>query len=166
MAYGPPKRCATMNTSQQHRNEVHLRGVLVRNPDIRYTASGKPVANFTVLTAHEKRTEYHRCVAWEKVAEYLGEHFKKGSFLALAGPSPDSHLEKDGQRRYITEIVVWNVNDGNNEKPPLTPNLERNLHGVQGTDDDIPGLTLWRKLKGRCLVPCCLTILSCQALRR
>src|SRR5262249_4192520 len=135
-------------------------------PDIRYTASGKPVANFPVLTAHEKRTEYHRCGAWEKVPEYLGEHFKKGTFPALPGPSPDSHLGKDGQKRCITQTPDWNATDRNNERPPLTRNLERDVHGVQGTDDDIPGLTLWRKLKGRCLVPCCLTILSCQALRR
>jgi hypothetical protein len=34
-------------------------------------------------------------------------------------------------------VIAWNVGDGNNEKP-LTPNLERNIHGVQVTDDDIP----------------------------
>ena len=75
--------------SNQHRNEVHLRGLLVRDPEIRYTASGKPVANFTVLTAYEKRTEYHRCTAWEKVAEILGERFKKGR-RAVSLHSPDA----------------------------------------------------------------------------
>jgi len=122
--------------SNQHRNEVHLRGLLVRDPEIRYTASGKPVANFTVLTAYEKRTEYHRCTAWEKVAEILGERFKKGSFIALAGRLQTRSYEKSGEKRYVTEVIAWNVSDG--EEKPLTPNLERNLHGVQVTDDDIP----------------------------
>jgi len=74
-----------MASPNGHINEVHLRGVLVRDPEVTYTGSGKPVANFTVATTYEKRAEYHRCVAWEKVAEHLGEHFKKGSFIALAG---------------------------------------------------------------------------------
>jgi single-strand DNA-binding protein len=123
--------------NQQHRNEVHLRGVLARDPEIRYTRNGKAVASFTVATTYEKRTEYHRCTAWEDVAERLGEHFKKDNFISLSGRLQTRSYDKNGEKRYVTEVIAWNVGDGAKEKP-LTPNLERNLHGVQVTDDDIP----------------------------
>jgi len=92
--------------AKQHRNEVHLRGVLVRDPEIRYTPSGKPVANFTVLTTYEKRTEYHRCVAWETRS-----------------------CEKNGEKRYVTEVIAWNLSDGTTQK---------NDHGIEVSDADIP----------------------------
>jgi single-strand DNA-binding protein len=120
-----------------HKNEVHLRGVLARDPEIRYTPTGKAVANFTLATTYEKQTEFHRCVAWEKIAERLGEHFKKGSFLALSGRLQTRSWEDKStkQKKYMTEVVCWNVSDGTTEKP-LTPNLESNLHGVEVSDAD------------------------------
>ena len=123
--------------SQAHRNEVHLRGVLARDPEIRYTTNGKAVANFTMATTYAKRTEYHRCVAWEQAAEHLGEHFKKDSLIALSGRLQTRSYEKNGEKRYVTEVIAWNVNDGSVQKP-FTPTLERNLHVVEVSDADIP----------------------------
>src|SRR5438270_13807536 len=105
---------------QRHRNEVHLSGFLARDPEIRYTTTGKAVANFTIGTTHEKRTDYHRCTAWGSVAERIGEHFKKGAFIALCGGLQTRSYENGGQKRYVTEVVVWNVSEGTNDKP-LTP---------------------------------------------
>ena len=119
----------TNDSTHVHKNEVHLAGVLARDPEVRYTASGKTVANFTVATTYEKRTEYHRCTAWEKQAERIGEHFKKGSFIALAGRLQTRSYEKDGQKRYITEVIAYSVSDGSTKK---------NAHGVEVSDADIP----------------------------
>ena len=148
----------------KHLNEVHLAGVLAREPEIRYTTSGKAVANFTVATTHEKHTDYHRCTAWEKQAEKLGQHFHKGDFIKLAGRLQTRSWDdkQTGQKKYVTEIVAWGISDGTKDgeepPPPLTPDptrksgtdvarailspakvaTEKNVHGVAITDDDIP----------------------------
>lgn len=125
--------------NQQHKNEVHLAGFLARDPEIRYTPSGKAVANFTVATTYEKHTEYHRCVAWEEKAEKL-QGFKKGSFVSLAGRLQTRSWDdkQSGQKKYMTEVVAWGIGDGTKDaeksQPPVTPNI----HGVPITDDDIP----------------------------
>jgi len=120
---------APNSAERKHLNEVRLHGVLARDPEVRYTASGKTVVHFTVATTYEERTEFHRCTAWEKQAERLAEKFKKGSFIALAGRLQTRSWEKDGTKRYSTEIVVWNFSDGTTEK---------NAHGVEVSDADIP----------------------------
>jgi single-strand DNA-binding protein len=114
--------------SNLHKNEVHLAGVLARDPELRNTPSGKVVANFTLTTTHQKHSEYHRCVAWEKVAERIGERFKKDSFIELTGRLQTRSWEKDGVKRYTTEVVAWSVSDGTT-KP--------NAHGVEVGDSDI-----------------------------
>jgi single-strand DNA-binding protein len=122
----------------QHRNEVRLAGVLTRDPEIRYTPSGKPVANFTVATTCGKSTDYHRCVAWEEQAEKLRENFKKGNFIHVAGrlQTRSWNDKGSGQKKYITEVIAWGISDGTKdaEKPQPTPNI----HGVPITDADIP----------------------------
>jgi single-strand DNA-binding protein len=117
--------------TQIHKNEVHLAGVLARDPEVRYTASGKAVASFTVATTYEKHTEYHRCTAWEKQAETLGEHFHKGDFIKLAGRLHTRSWDdkQSGQKKYVTEVVVWNLSDGSTEK---------NAHGLEVSDSDLP----------------------------
>ncbi|HEX3740049.1 MAG TPA: single-stranded DNA-binding protein [Terriglobales bacterium] len=111
-----------------HRNEVHIAGVLAQEPEIRYTTTGKSVCNFTVATTYEKRTEYHRIVAWENQAEML-KRFHKDSFIKLAGRLQTRSYEKDGKKNWITEVVAWNLSDGT---------TERNAHGTEVSDADIP----------------------------
>jgi single-strand DNA-binding protein len=149
--------------SHVHKNEVHLAGVLARDPEVRYTASGKAVASFTVATTYEKHTEYHRCSCWEKQAERLSEQFHKGDFIKLAGRLQTRSWDdkETGKKRYTTEIVVWNFSDGTTEKntdgaqesAPLTPDAttggtalarailssaQKNVHGLEVSDADIP----------------------------
>jgi single-strand DNA-binding protein len=116
---------------QPHKNEVHLAGVLAREPELRYTTSGKAVANFTVATTYEKRTEYHRCTAWEEQAKRVAGKFKKDSYIRLAGRLQTRSWDdkQTSQKRYITEVIVWNVSDGTTEK---------NAHGVEVGDHDLP----------------------------
>ena len=128
-----------MTQESKHRNEVKLAGVLARDPQIRYTTTGTAVGKFTIASTCGKYTEYHRCVAWEKQAEKLREHFKKDSFIEVTGRlQTRSWDDKSGQKKYTTEIIAWGISDGSKEaekpQPPVTPNI----HGVPITDDDIP----------------------------
>lgn len=114
----------------KHRNEVHIAGVLSADPEIRFTKTGKTVANFSVAVTYENKTSYHRCTAWEDKAEKLGEHFRKGDFVKLAGRLQTRSYEgKDGHKVWTTEVVAWNLSDGTTEK---------NAHGTEVSDADIP----------------------------
>jgi single-strand DNA-binding protein len=98
-------------------NKVTLIGNLGRDPEIRYTADGKPIANFSLATTEswkdkttgEKKesTEWHRCVAYEKLAEIIGQYVKKGSQLYIEGQlKTRKWTDKDGVEKYTTEITV------------------------------------------------------------
>lgn len=96
------------------------KGILVGNvgkdPEVRYSASGTPVANFSLATNEEfkdrhgewqGRTEWHSVVAWKRLAEVVGEYVAKGSKLYVEGKIQTSSWEdrQSGERKYRTEIV-------------------------------------------------------------
>ncbi len=97
-------------------NRVQLIGHLGGDPEVRYTASQDSVCSFNVATNESykgqdgrlvEKTEWHRCVAWRKVAEILGQYLHKGSKVYLEGKlTTRSWEDKDGNKRYQTEIVV------------------------------------------------------------
>jgi single-strand DNA-binding protein len=97
-------------------NKVILVGRLGRDPETRYTGSGQAVANFTLATdstykdragERQKRTEWHRIVAWGKLAEICQQYLKKGSQVFIEGRLQTREWEdKSGQKRSTTEIVA------------------------------------------------------------
>ncbi|MBE0642918.1 MAG: single-stranded DNA-binding protein [Bacteroidetes bacterium] len=97
-------------------NKVMLIGHLGSDPELRYTEGNVPVATFNVATNESykdqngnlvDRTEWHRCVAWRKLAELFGEYLKKGSKVYLEGKLQTRQWDdKDGNKRYTTEIVI------------------------------------------------------------
>lgn len=97
-------------------NKVMLIGHLGSDPELRYTEGNVPVASFNVATNESykdqngnlvERTEWHRCVAWRKLAEVLGEYLKKGSKVYLEGKlQTRTWDDKEGNKRYTTEIVI------------------------------------------------------------
>ncbi|MCB2145121.1 MAG: single-stranded DNA-binding protein [Deltaproteobacteria bacterium] len=98
-------------------NKVILVGNLGQDPEIRYTADGKPIANFSIATSEswkdknsgEKRekTEWHRVVVFGKLAEICGEYLSKGRQVYIEGKLQTRKWQgQDGQDRYTTEIVV------------------------------------------------------------
>ena len=97
-------------------NKVMLIGHLGSDPELRYTEGNVPVVSFNVATNESykdqngnmvERTEWHRIVAWRKLAELFGEYLKKGSKVYLEGKlQTRSWDDKDGNKRYTTEIVV------------------------------------------------------------
>jgi len=97
-------------------NKVMLIGNLGRDPEIRYLPSGKPVANFSMATTEvwtnkdgkkEERTEWHRIVAFGKLAEICSEHLSKGRQVYVEGRMQTRDWEdKNGQKRTTTEIIA------------------------------------------------------------
>jgi single-strand DNA-binding protein len=98
-------------------NKVILVGNLGQDPEIRYTADGRPIANFSIATSEswkdknsgEKRekTEWHRVVVFGKLAEICGEYLSKGRQVYIEGKLQTRKWQgQDGQDRYTTEVVV------------------------------------------------------------
>ena len=138
-----------------------LIGNLGRDPELRYTANGQPVANFTLATTEswtnrngerEQRTEWHRIVAWARLAEICGEHLVKGKQVYVEGRIQTREWEdKEGNKRKTTEINAQQVlmlgrrgegpesggreiggggGDGGESQPPATDR--------ETSEDDIP----------------------------
>lgn len=96
-------------------NKCILIGNLGADPEIRYTESGTAVASFNVATTEkwkgkdgqmQEQTEWHKIVAWKRLAEICGEYLTKGSRVYIEGKLQTRQWEKDGQKMYTTEIVA------------------------------------------------------------
>lgn len=90
-------------------NKVLLVGRLTRDPDLRSLPSGKHVAQFTIATNEyrsggQERTEYHPCVAWDRLAEITGQFLSKGQLVDIEGRLQTRQWDDDAGRRYC--IVV------------------------------------------------------------
>jgi single-strand DNA-binding protein len=97
-------------------NMVQVIGRLGKDPEMHYTASGAAIANVTVATGakwkdkqtgeQKEKTEWHRVVFFQRLAEVVGEYLKKGSQVYVKGQlQTRKWTDKDGQDRYTTEIV-------------------------------------------------------------
>ncbi len=97
-------------------NKVIIMGNLGQDPDMRYMPSGTPACNISVATSRswknkdtgekQEETSWHRCVAFGKTAEIINEHFTKGRKILIEGRLRYGSYEKDGIKRYTTEIVI------------------------------------------------------------
>lgn len=97
-------------------NKVQIIGTLGRDPEMKYLPSGSAVVTLSVATDESyndkqsgqkvERTEWHRISAFGKLAEIIGQYLKKGSKAYFEGKLRTNEYEKDGIKRYSTEIVV------------------------------------------------------------
>lgn len=135
-------------------NKVILIGNLGADPELRYTPSGSAVANFNIATTEkwkdkdgqtQERTEWHRIILWSRQAEIAKEYLRKGSSVYIEGRIQNrSYDDKDGIKRYVTEIVGQRMQflggrasgapseGGGTEPPPPPPN------NIDGEDEDLP----------------------------
>jgi single-strand DNA-binding protein len=98
------------------RNSVRLIGRLGQNPDVKKLNSGKAMAKCSIATSEVYRndagekveeTQWHNIIAWGKQAELIEKYLKKGNEIAIEGKlSSRSYTDKEGNKRYTTEIVV------------------------------------------------------------
>jgi len=136
-------------------NKVILVGNVGQDPEVKYTASGVPVAKLSIATnerfkdkndAWQDRTEWHNVVAWQRLAEIVGEYVRKGSKLYVEGKLQTSTWEdkQSGERKYRTEIVARDIvllgsRDNGPERKGEMPSAESGLEPAQvEAGDDIP----------------------------
>jgi single-strand DNA-binding protein len=139
-------------------NKVMLIGRLGKDPEMRYTAGGAPVANFSLATneswkgqngERQERTEWHNIVVWNKLAETCNQYLSKGKLVFIEGRIQTREWDdKDGNKRRTTEIVASDMKmlerkgDGvpmaesgvaSERQAPAAKPMEPGI-----TDDDIP----------------------------
>lgn len=99
-------------------NKVTLLGNLGKDPDNRFTPSGKQVASFSIATSSswkdtsgelKTETEWHNCEVWGRLAEIAGQYLVKGSKVYVEGRLKTDKYEKDGIMRYSTKINVSEI---------------------------------------------------------
>jgi len=99
-------------------NKVILIGNLGKDPELSYTPGGMAIARFSLATAESKKkddgtwedvTEWHRIVVFGKTAETVGQYVTKGQQVYVEGRIHYDSYEKDGIKRYTTEIVAFTV---------------------------------------------------------
>ncbi len=100
-------------------NKVILIGRLGADPEVRYTPSGMPVANFRIATSEnwndkqgqkQERTEWHRIVVWGKLAELCGQYLSTGRQVFIEGRLQTRQWDdRDGNKRYTTEVQAREI---------------------------------------------------------
>jgi single-strand DNA-binding protein len=140
-------------------NKVILVGNLGKDPEVKYTPNGTAVAKFSVATNErfkdkagewQDRTEWHNIVAWQRLAEIIGEYIKKGSKVYIEGRLQTSSWEdkQSGEKKYRTEIIAQDLVmlGGRGDVEQDVGSLRNGNHGRQSreevspeiTDEDIP----------------------------
>jgi single-strand DNA-binding protein len=100
--------------------QVTLRGNLTRDPEVRYSAAGKPVVNFTVITSRrfknpqtdqweDKDVTFWNCVAFGQLAENAAESLERGTGVIVQGNAAQEEWEKDGEKRRAMKVTVDDV---------------------------------------------------------
>ena len=119
-------------------------GRLVRDPEVRYTQSGKACAKFTLAIDRRKsgdgnpQADFIPCVAWEKTAEVISQYTGKGRKIAVEGRiQTRSYDGNDGTKRYVTEVVVNSVEFCDSKSGQQLSDAKE-FAGAPVPDEDIP----------------------------
>lgn len=94
-------------------NKVQLIGRITKDIEIKLTSSQTAYCNFTLAVDRRfkdkdgnKQTDFINCVAWKQTAEFIKKYFSKGSRIGVCGSIQTRSYEKDGQKVFITEVIV------------------------------------------------------------
>ena len=99
-------------------NKVMLIGNVGNDPDVRTTSSGKSIANMSLATTRKwkdgsgeqkEKTEWHRLTVWGKLVDVVERYVKKGDRLYVEGRIEYSETESDGQKKYWTDVNVFEM---------------------------------------------------------
>jgi single-strand DNA-binding protein len=133
-------------------NRTVLVGRLTKDPDLRYTPNGVPVATFTLAVNRpfssqngEREADFINCVVWRKPAENVANYLKKGSLAGVDGRIQTRSYEgTDGKRVYVTEINAESVQflesrrDGDGPNTNTPPPSQNRTTGQNGGRNDDP----------------------------
>ncbi len=96
-------------------NNATILGNIGKDPEVKYTPAGTPVARISVATNErfkdklgnwKERTEWHNVILWARLAEIAKEHLHKGSKICVVGALSTRSWDKNGDKHYMTEIVA------------------------------------------------------------
>lgn len=121
-------------------------GRLTRDPEVRYTQSGKACAKFTLAIDRRRsgddkqQADFISCVAWEKTAEVISQYVSKGQKIAVEGRIQTRSYEKDGRKYYVTEVVAQSMEfcEGRRDVAGGSKGRADEYPGVVVPDEDIP----------------------------
>jgi len=137
-------------------NKVIIVGNLGRDPEVRFTQSGRPMCKFPVATSEKwtdqqgqkkEHTEWHNVVVWGKQAENCGQYLSKGRQVYVEGSlRTRNYDDKDGNKRYITELIARDVRflgggrggEQGRDAGLVPPAGEDAAPPAKGDGDDIP----------------------------
>lgn len=119
-------------------NNVSLSGNITRDLELKTTPSGKKVLSFSIAINEGKdKTEFINLVAWEKSAELIHQYCQKGDRLACTGRIQTRSWDKDGEKRYATEVVI-NTYDFPPKRAESGVNQPQTAAPVDELEDEIP----------------------------
>jgi single-strand DNA-binding protein len=120
-------------------NKVILMGRLVADPELKQTGSGVAVTNFTLAVdrkynkGEEKQADFPTIIAWRNAAEFICNHFGKGSAILIEGVlQTRSWQDNQGNKRYATEVVASEAHFCEAKKNAETNSPYQNQSAVQG----------------------------------
>lgn len=138
-------------------NRVVLTGHLTKDPELKTTQSGLSVVQFVIGVQRRfvredgvREADFISCVAWRKTAENIAKYFKKGQLIGVDGRiQTRSYDNRDGQRVYVTEVVVENFSflggsdkdsqgNHNNQSSNQSNQPFDSNEPIDITDDDLP----------------------------
>lgn len=132
-------------------NKVILIGRLTKDPEVKYTQTGKVVATFTLAVdrnyGENKQTDFIPIVVWGKIAEIVGNNLSKGRKISVDGRiQTRSYEDKQGQKRWVTEVIGQLVefldskesNNANTDKPTESSASSGKYGPEIYPDDDVP----------------------------
>ena len=131
-------------------NNVILVGRLTKTPELRMTSETTPVTEFTIAVnrpryqSNEQQTDFINCVAWRETAEFITKRFSKGNSICVQGRiQTRSRIDKDGNKRYVTDVLVTNASC--TEKRTVTDpsehsdlNTTKSANNEETAADDLP----------------------------
>ena len=127
-------------------NRVTLMGRLVADPELRSTASNLSVCSFRIAVdrdykkGDQKETDFIDIVAWRSTAEFVANYFKKGRVIAVDGRLQIRPWEdKDGNKRFATEVVADNVYFGDSRPNQNSQNGQNSQTGYPASGGDYGG---------------------------
>lgn len=104
-------------------NHITIMGRLVRDPELRYTQSGTPVANFSLAVDRDFKgqdgleADFIDCVAWRNTANFVEQFFAKGRMAIVSGRLQiRAFTDKQGNKRNVAEVVAENVYFGDSKR--------------------------------------------------
>jgi single-strand DNA-binding protein len=116
-------------------NKVFIFGNLTRDPELRALPSGMNVASFSVATNRvykdrdgkkQEQTDFHNVVVFGRQADTINQYLKKGSSVFVEGRMQTRSWEKDGEKKYRTEVIAERVQFGPRSGGSKTPDTASN----------------------------------------